>query len=134
MTNKKLMRVASSHDESIDYRSSVIRVRQIMMVLAVVTVVMCLMMTTVFAAGEIEQNVKTGLKQVYSIITAIVVPIAVVSIAFSVFKIFTGGEKGMQAAKMIILYTAVGLIIVYLAPVAIKQVSTWISPDMTVFD
>lgn len=79
-------------------------------------------------AGEaIQDGVKKGLGSVYTIITAIVVPVAAVCLAVCAFKIFTGGERGMQEAKMIAIYTVIGIAIVYLAPVIVEQVSSWFS-------
>lgn len=89
------------------------------------------------AAGGIEAGVKQGLSAVYTTITSIVLPIAAVCLAFAGFKIFAGGEKGMESAKKIILYTLIAVAIVYLAPVIVLNVGNWFqdySVNTTVFD
>ncbi len=79
----------------------------------------------VFAApgDEIKGAIKEGLGGIYSIITAIVVPVAVICAALAGYKFFVGGEKGAAQAKQILIYLAVGVAIVYLAPVAVSGIS-----------
>lgn len=71
---------------------------------------------------EIETAVKAGLKEIYTVITAIVVPVAVICAALAGYKFFVGGEKGAAQAKQILIYLAIGVAVVYLAPVVINGV------------
>lgn len=126
------------------------KTRRIAAALLLVVFMAMMLATTAFATGEpaatvateavagdtggsgdtaktIEQGVKTGMSKVYGIVTAIVVPIAVVCVAIAAFQFFMGGEKGMEKAKKIILYTLLGVAVAYLAPLIVNEVSTWFS-------
>ena len=109
-------------------------------------VVLTMMMTAVaFAEGEeatkateagesgtastIEQGVKTGMGKVYGIITAVVVPVAVVCLGVGAFQFFFGGERGVEKAKKICLYTLGGVALVYLAPLIVTEVASWFSSN-----
>ena len=87
-----------------------------------------MLLTCVFAdGGSIEGRIASGLGDVYKVITTIAVPIAVIAAVFSGYNFFFGGEKGVEKARKTLTYVGIGLAIVYLAPVAIKQVSGWFS-------
>lgn len=89
---------------------------------------MAMLLTCVFAdGGSIEGRIASGLGDVYKVITTIAVPIAVIAAIFSGYNFFFGGEKGAEKARKTLTYVGIGLAIVYLAPVAIKQVSGWFS-------
>lgn len=79
------------------------------------------------AAGAIQTGIKTGTQQLYNIITAIVVPIAVVVFAWNGIKMFIGSEREIESAKKTMLITALAIAVVYLAPVIIQQVAGWFS-------
>ena len=87
-------------------------------------------------AATIEQGVKTGMGKVYGIITAIAVPIAAVCLGVGAFQFFFGGERGVEKAKKICLYTLGGVALVYLAPVVVSEIASWFSStgDAGVFD
>lgn len=122
-----------------------VSIRKIIALMAVMIMAAALCVSPAFAAptpgvtpnpGEaIQQGVNMGLKQIYLIITAVCVPIAVVVVAFAAIKIFTGGEKGMQQAKTIFISVGVALGVIYLAPIVIQQVAGWFSSysDTNVF-
>jgi type IV secretory pathway VirB2 component (pilin) len=78
-------------------------------------------------SDTIATNVKTGLGSVYTVITAIVVPIAVIALAFCAFQFFMGGERGVEKAKKTLLYLVIGVALVYLAPVLVSSVASWFS-------
>ena len=75
---------------------------------------------TVF--GQASSTVFGG---VYTIVKAVAAAIAVVAVAVAAFKIITGGEKGMESAKTIFVYVLVGIIIVFLAPLAVNTIRKW---------
>ncbi len=87
-------------------------------------------------AATIEQGVKTGMGKVYGIITAIAVPIAAVCLGVGAFQFFFGGERGVEKAKKICLYTLGGVALVYLAPVVVSEIASWFSStgDAGIFD
>ncbi|MGM9554805.1 MAG: TrbC/VirB2 family protein [Faecousia sp.] len=80
-------------------------------------------------ATTIEEGVKTGMGKVYGIITAVVVPIAVVCLGVGAFQFFFGGERGVEKAKKICLYTLGGVALVYLAPLIVTEVASWFSSN-----
>lgn len=128
MTQKKLMQAAEAR--TADVQTEIANIRRVMFVLVAAVLLFALILQPAFAGsgdtiGTIEDGVRKGLGEVYKIMSAIVIPIACLAFGFAAFKIFTGGEKGMQTAKMTILYTIIGLVIVYAAPVVIQQVSDW---------
>ena len=81
-----------------------------------------------FAAGDISAisaAIANGMSSFYGVLKAVTVPIAAVAAVAAVFQIFTGGEKGMEKAKKIIIYTAIGVAIAYIGPLLIKTVAGW---------
>lgn len=110
-----------------------------MMIIAIVTAMFCsfaLAADPTAPTDAIEDGVKTGLSQLYSIMTKLVVPVAVVVLAWCAFKVFAGGQKGMEEAKKTALITIIVIAIVYLAPLIVQQVASWFesSMDTSVFD
>ena len=109
--------------------------KTVMSVLMVAMVLFSLAISA-FAEGEgTESNIKNiqtgvaeGMKNVYSIILTITIPVAIAVVGFCAFKIFTGGEKGMQEAKKTFLIAVVALAIIYLAPWLVQQVAGWFDP------
>lgn len=75
--------------------------------------------------NNISDNIFSGLSEVYSILWKIALPIAGVCLAFCAFKIWAGGERGMETAKRTALYTLIAMAIVFLAPVIVKTVAGW---------
>lgn len=94
-------------------------------------IILMLVMSVAFAApttsDAIQNGIKDGTSQLYSIMTAVVIPIAAVFFAWNAFKALFGGERGMEQAKKNMLTIVVVLALVYLAPVIIQQVSGWFS-------
>ena len=77
---------------------------------------------------NIQSGIAKGMENIYSIILTITIPVAVAVVGFCAFKIFTGGEKGMQEAKKTFLIAVVALAIIYLAPWLVTQVAGWFDP------
>lgn len=76
-------------------------------------------------SGAIEKGIKTGTLQLYNLITAVTVPVAALVFVWSAFKVFTGGEKGMEQAKKTMLITVVVIALVYIGPLVVEQVAGW---------
>lgn len=101
-----------------------------------------LMVTMGFAAdegdvqGAIQQGVTEGMSQLYDIMLAILLPVAVVLFAWNAFKVFFGGEKGMESAKKNMLIIVAIVALVYLAPLVVTQIASWFNGqgDGGVFD
>ena len=75
--------------------------------------------------GQIESGVKGLLQQVYSLMTAVVLPIALVIVAWAGINVLISGEDGMRQAKKRFLYVIVAFALIWFAPVVIVQVSSW---------
>ena len=126
MTTKSLQNIAAAN--TMDTSKKVRKALTLVLTLTLVFAMMCVVAgASGAAASGIESGVKQGLGQIYRILTSIVVPVAVVCLAFAAYQVFTGGERGMESAKKIILYTVIGVGIVYLAPLIIQEVGGWFS-------
>ncbi len=113
------------------------RTRRISLILALAFLLsVALSMSVVFATGaeegssgtstdSVTTGIFSGLQNVYSIINTIALPIAGLMLAFCAFKIWMGGERGMETAKRVGVYTLIALALVYLAPVIVKAVGGW---------
>lgn len=75
--------------------------------------------------GEIASGINNGAQQLWKILIAIVAPIATVFFAWAAFKAVFGGERGMEAAKATIITIVIVIALVLLAPLAVKQITTW---------
>ncbi len=75
----------------------------------------------------IQDGITDGSKQLYNIMTAVVLPIAAVFFAWNAFKALFGGERGMESAKKNMLTIVIVIALVYLAPLVITQISSWFS-------
>lgn len=73
---------------------------------------------------KLVNSIYDGLSKVYSIMAKIVLPIAGVCIAASAFTIWLGGEKGIEKAKRVLLFTVMGIAIVFIAPAIIVAAHT----------
>ena len=83
-----------------------------------------------FASGNAIQNgIKSGAQQLYSVMTAVILPIGAICFAWNAFKALFGGERGMEQAKKNMLTIVIVLALVYLAPVIITQIGGWFSPS-----
>lgn len=82
-------------------------------------------------ADQIASQINGGLKKVYSIITAIVLPIAAIALAICGFKLIFGDQRSAEAAKNAIIKIIIGIAIVYLAPFLIETVSGWFQSTNT---
>lgn len=105
-----------------------------------IAMVFMLLLSTVLAApggiANIEGGIKAGTRQIYSIMTAVIVPIAVVFFVWAAFKMLFGGERGMEQAKKSIFTIVFVLALVWLAPLLVTEVSSWFSStgDQGVFN
>lgn len=105
------------------------KMQRFVRITGVVLIVAMMMMSFAFAAGtassQIEAGIKGGTKQLYSIMTAVIIPVAAVFFAWNAFKALFGGEKGMEQAKKNMLTIVLVLALVWLAPLIVSEVSSW---------
>ena len=81
--------------------------------------------STAFATDAIATGIASGMQQFYSLIRMISIPVAAVAVGAAAFQIFTGGEKGMEKAKKIIIYTGIGIGVALLAPKLVEMIAGW---------
>lgn len=77
------------------------------------------------AANSIQQGVSNGADSLYSVMKAIILPIAALALAWCGFKAIFGGQKGMEEAKKYALIIVVVIAVVFLAPVVVQEVGGW---------
>lgn len=66
-------------------------------------------------AKDIADAIREAMDSVYSAMKNIGVVIAVIGVAASALILFFGGDKGMEKAKKALIYTAIGIGILFLA-------------------
>lgn len=104
------------------------RTARLMSILVLSVVFTLSMGAAAFAAGDISaisSAIANGMESFYGVLKAVTVPIAAVAAVAAVFQIFTGGEKGMEKAKKIIIYTGIGVGIAFIGPLLINTVAGW---------
>ena len=93
------------------------------------------MMVSVAMASDISQQVNSGLKHVYDLLLAIVLPIAAIAMAVCGVKIIWGNERSAEQGKQALIRIVIGVAIVFLAPFLVDQVSKWFSgTDSSIWD
>lgn len=96
------------------------------------TAVMTAMMMIMPAyADQISTQINGGLKKVYSIITAIVLPIGAIACAVCALKMIFGDQRSAEVAKTTLIRIIIGIAIVYLAPFLVETVSGWFNGTTT---
>ena len=101
---------------------------RIFLVLCVAVMATAAILMVASAAGTsttITTGVKSGAKQLFNLMEAVVVPVAAVCFAWNAFKVLFGGERGMEQAKKNILIIVLVLGLVFLAPPVVNEVGGW---------
>lgn len=96
-------------------------------VISCITMMFSMACLTFAATGgsDISGAIAGGMDEFYKVLRSVAIPVAVVAFVAAAFCIFTGGEKGMEKAKKIMLYTAIGVAVALLGPLLIKTVAKW---------
>lgn len=76
-------------------------------------------------ADQISSQINSGLKKVYGILSAVVLPIAAIALAVCGIKMIWGDQRSAEAAKSALVKIIIGVGIVYLAPFLIETISGW---------
>ena len=103
----------------------------------VLLVALMVMMTiTCFATGgstsdAIVNGVKTGTKAIYTIITAIVAPLAAIVLSATALKALIGDARDIEAMKKKVFLIVIVVAVIWLAPLIIEQVGGWFSSSNT---
>ena len=110
-------------------------------IMAIIAMSALLMLScTAFAAdetNEIANGIAGGMSSLYGLLRMVAIPIAAVAAVFAAFQIFAGGEKGMEKAKKVLLYTGIGIAVALLGPLIVKAIATWfqgVTHDVSVFN
>ena len=115
-------------------------------IMAIIAMSALLMLScTAFAAEEttseetnaIANGIAGGMSSLYGLLRMVAIPIAAVAAVFAAFQIFAGGEKGMEKAKKVLLYTGIGIAVALLGPMIVKAIATWfqgVTHDVSVFN
>lgn len=106
--------------------------RILSLMVALMLIIGCLSMTA-FATGEsgavsgagIGGEIKGGLGEVYDIINTIALPLAALSFVYAALQFFLGGQQGVEKAKKTMIWTIIGIALVYLAPYLVTQIKGW---------
>lgn len=101
-----------------------------------VALMMVMMTITCFATGgntsdAIVNGVKTGTKAIYTIITAIVAPLAAIVLSATALKALIGDARDIEAMKKKVFLIVIVVAVIWLAPLIIEQVGGWFSSSNT---
>jgi type IV secretory pathway VirB2 component (pilin) len=75
-------------------------------------------------ASLIDDTIKDSLRTIYGVVTGISAAAGCIAVAACAFIILLGGEKGLEQAKKTLIYTGVGIMIIYLAPTIVVLIRT----------
>lgn len=104
--------------------------KRVIILLCFAAVVLFLLTMPAFASNTtttIETEIKNGTQSIYDLFKAILAPIAVIMVAWNVYKALFLGDRGMESAKKGVLIVLCVVAVVYLAPVIVTTVSGWFS-------
>lgn len=106
--------------------------RILSLMVALMLIIGCLSMTAFAAGGSgavsgagIGDEIKGGLGEVYDIINTIALPLAALSFVYAALQFFFGGQQGVEKAKKTMIWTIIGIALVYLAPYLVTQIKGW---------
>ena len=99
----------------------------------IVALMVVLMTVTAFAdpSDAIVTGVTTGTKAIYTIITAIVAPIAAIVLSATALKALIGDARDIEAMKKKVFLIVIVVAVIWLAPLIIEQVGGWFSSSNT---
>ena len=117
MTNLQLSLQANQH--------KFYKLWRVAMVLTMCISMFCALSCTVFADDGIVSNIASGMGEMFQILRAIVIPVAVIALVFAGYQVLMGGEKGMETAKKTVVSIIVAVALVMVAPLILEQVAGW---------
>ena len=99
----------------------------------IVALMVVLMTVTASAdpSDAIVTGVKTGPQAIYTIITAIVAPIAAIVLSATALKALIGDARDIEAMKKKVFLIVIVVAVIWLAPLIIEQVGGWFSSSNT---
>lgn len=108
------------------------KLKPIVCFLILICVVFSTTTTVAYADGDdlsqtITTPLKSGLGQVYKLLTAIILPIAVIVIAICAIQMIWGSTRSGEVARSTLIRVVIALAIIYLAPLLVRTISGWFS-------
>lgn len=100
---------------------------------AIMTAAYCMIVTampvlaagTTGTGGAIEEGIKAGAQSIWTIIRAVVLPLAAVALAICAVKILWGGQRAAEEAKGTAIKIVIAVALVLLAPALVDVVGSW---------
>lgn len=103
---------------------------QLLMAVAMVVAMVAAIMVCPFAA-TITDGIDKGMKSIYELICSVTMPIATVVFAWNGIKMFVGGQRNMEQAKMNLLICCLVIGLIWFAPTIINTVGSWFQGGAT---
>lgn len=75
--------------------------------------------------GAIEEGIKTGAQSIWTILRAVVLPLAAVALAICAVKILWGGQRAAEEAKGTAIKIVIAVALVLLAPALVNVIGGW---------
>lgn len=79
--------------------------------------------------GALTDGLTGGLGQIYNVLLAVALPIGVVALGVCGVKILWGSQRSAEEGKSAIVRIVIALTIVFLAPIIISTIKSWIKPS-----
>lgn len=77
---------------------------------------------------DLTNGLTNGLGQIYKVLLAVALPVAGVALAACGVKIIWGNQKSTEDAKNTLVRILIALAIVFMAPIIIVSIKSWINP------
>ena len=82
----------------------------------------------VFAEADgLASSIAKGLGSLWDLMKIVGIAVAAIGCGVAAFQFFLGGEKGVDKAKKSLLYTAIGVGVLFIAPLIVKTIKGWVS-------
>lgn len=86
---------------------------------------------TAFAAADLGKSISEGLGKVWTLMKTVGIAVAAIGCCVAAFQFFFGGERGVDKAKKSLLYTAVGVGVLFIAPLIVVTIKDWVEASGT---
>lgn len=102
------------------------KARKVTLALMVSIILCAALMAVPFADfTTISDGINDGMMEIYALIQSITLPIATVVFAFNAIKMFAGGQRSMEQAKMALIMTVLVIFLIWFAPAIIRTAGGW---------
>ena len=116
-------------------KSTVVRrVLAVVMIAALIGTAMFSAVSFAAETGNVAIAAGNALKSVYDILLKLAIPILMIYVAIAAYQFFLGGDKGPDKARKFIIYGAIGIAILYAAPLIVSTIIDALSSKETGMD